>query len=40
MSSVLQLEDRVESCVEVLVDRLSGSAAAEEAIDVAEWIQW
>jgi len=40
MSEIVQLEDRVDTCVAMLVEKVRGCAEREETVDVAVWMQW
>jgi len=42
MSNIIQLEERVDKCVQMLMDKLAECATTKKtaAIDVAEWVQW
>jgi hypothetical protein len=40
MPNVVRLEEGIDTCVNMLVNRLRQRAAANEAVDMAEWVQW
>ncbi|KAF2633131.1 cytochrome P450 [Macroventuria anomochaeta] len=40
LSNILQLEEGIDACIEMLVGRLKERAATNRAVDMAEWVQW
>jgi uncharacterized protein (UPF0371 family) len=40
MSNMIQLEEGMDRCVELLIQQLGACADDEKVIDIAEWIQW
>jgi len=40
MSNVLQMEESVDKCVQMLVDKLSESATKGSTLDMSIWVQW
>jgi hypothetical protein len=40
MSNIIQLEDSVDKCVNVLVQRFTECAARGNSINMSEWVQW
>jgi hypothetical protein len=40
MSNIIQLEENIDKCVELLMEKLKGYAAQKRTIDIAVWVQW
>ncbi|KAI2477912.1 CypX Cytochrome P450 [Pyrenophora tritici-repentis] len=40
MSNIIQLEDSVDKCVQMLMEKLAESATRTTAIDISQWFQW
>jgi hypothetical protein len=40
MSSIIQLEENLDKCIELLMEKLKGYAAVGGTVDIAQWVQW
>lgn len=40
MSNVVQLEENIDKCLHVLIERFSERAAKGNVVDISEWAQW
>lgn len=40
MSNIVQLEESIDKCTVMLMEKLTGYATAGRSIDIAVWTQW
>lgn len=40
MSNIVQLEEEVDKCIQLLVTKFTDCAIKGNVIDMSEWVQW
>lgn len=40
MTNIVRLERSIDTCIEMLTERLTECAEAKESVDLATWVQW
>jgi hypothetical protein len=40
MSNMIQLEQGMDKCAELFVEKLNELAKGKNVVDLAEWVQW